>query len=1207
MHPILKRLVTPLALLLTVSSHFVVAESIRIIGPNGEVQPSIPLSEQAVSNTSLAQSLSPANNADLYGPTVENETLWSIASQLRPSNQLSVQQTVLAIYKLNPQAFDQQNIHELIPGSELKVPSAEQIQAESTDEAIRIMQAHENALVQVPETSNKVVPVPEPIEVAQQTADVSEPTTEISDTTLSQPSLGQGDNSQQNAVMGPDANVDKLKQDLTASESELAALEEKNHNLRLMLTDVQTEVGSLKDELGDEARIRDEVEKLLEEERLKALQAAEIEPSQLDMLLANTWFVVLLALIPGLLFVLIIVLILTRKGSPAEVQETTELQSPQVISLVDDDDDVPEINLDEDIDEDVAIDDDLFGELSDDNIFDVEGESEPSAEDDIFANLDDSDLDFNLDDGETDPFADISEDGDFDTELEELELEDSELENIEQSANGISVAGDEKALSLADMERALDDEAEEPEDELDSEFDLSDESGMSQDDLDELLAGDVNESADLESDELEQSVLDDLFNSVKEESVAAIENDPSLDDFDLSDDDDDQQGKESDVDDIDDLLAEFQSASVSDSEEIDSESVDDLIAQNSTELLDDLVIDQSDDDNNEPELAQDSTELLDDFLQSQQPEQVDTDDTPVLAENSTELLDELFESSSDSAIADSIGEDSTDLLDEFLADDELSDDIEIDENSTALLDELLQDNGQGSSDDASVEDVSQEQDSDVELNPEFDSNSDVDTSLEVDSGLEAVSSLDADSSLEANSSVARDGTDSAIETDRTDEPDSTDQTDSITELDNADEAVTLDEAKSSSETENDENEQLTDEVSAQDDGFDFSPHIDGSEHAEKIQQIENVDRYLSELEASDTSQIEPVNQQVDSSTDLSAQQSEQSEQTLPEELASGANEFGTPQDADWDLEPESEPETTAELESALDLESKLQPVAESLFDDLEPIELDDDELGEYDENSALADSLEAATNEGSVQPDLDPESDFDTLEPIDLNDDELGEYDENSALADSFGQSDLDESAALAELLNEDDSGTIIAEQPLDDQTIDSAGLDIEAMLDVGEDWNGFELSPEQQAEIAAEVPEDELDIWETQIEEPIVDEEDWSEQSEAITTPIDAKKQFMSVDELMSQADTADDNEIDPDAEELKLDVGLNEFPDVIGNVQQFDVDSNAEAAGKLDLAKIYIEMNDTEGATRLLEEALIYGDEEIKLQAKGLLDKLK
>ncbi|NMU26960.1 hypothetical protein HKB21_15185, partial [Vibrio parahaemolyticus] len=62
---------------------------------------------------------------------------------------------------------------------------------------------------------------------------------------------------------------------------------------------------------------------------------------------------------------------------------------------------------------------------------------------------------------------------------------------------------------------------------------------------------------------------------------------------------------------------------------------------------------------------------------------------------------------------------------------------------------------------------------------------------------------------------------------------------------------------------------------------------------------------------------------------------------------------------------------------------------------------------------------------------------------------------------------------------------------------------------------------------------------------------------------------------------------------EDLKLGVGLNEFPDVIGEIGDIDVDNNAEAAGKLDLAKIYLEMNDSQGAIKLLEEAIVYGED--------------
>lgn len=59
-----------------------------------------------------------------------------------------------------------------------------------------------------------------------------------------------------------------------------------------------------------------------------------------------------------------------------------------------------------------------------------------------------------------------------------------------------------------------------------------------------------------------------------------------------------------------------------------------------------------------------------------------------------------------------------------------------------------------------------------------------------------------------------------------------------------------------------------------------------------------------------------------------------------------------------------------------------------------------------------------------------------------------------------------------------------------------------------------------------------------------------------------------------------------------------------MIGDISNVDVDENAEASGKLDLAKIYIEMNDAEGAIKLLEEAIVYGDDDVRREAKNLID---
>lgn len=58
-----------------------------------------------------------------YGPVKNQDTLWTIAEQLRPDNKATVQQTMLAIYHKNPQAFAGNNINSLMKGVVLKVPS----------------------------------------------------------------------------------------------------------------------------------------------------------------------------------------------------------------------------------------------------------------------------------------------------------------------------------------------------------------------------------------------------------------------------------------------------------------------------------------------------------------------------------------------------------------------------------------------------------------------------------------------------------------------------------------------------------------------------------------------------------------------------------------------------------------------------------------------------------------------------------------------------------------------------------------------------------------------------------------------------------------------------------------------------------------------------------------------------------------------------
>ena len=70
---------------------------------------------------------SPGRSDSTYGPVRKAETLWSIASRLRPDRSISVQRMMLAILEANPGAFENGNINALNAGALLQIPSRNEI------------------------------------------------------------------------------------------------------------------------------------------------------------------------------------------------------------------------------------------------------------------------------------------------------------------------------------------------------------------------------------------------------------------------------------------------------------------------------------------------------------------------------------------------------------------------------------------------------------------------------------------------------------------------------------------------------------------------------------------------------------------------------------------------------------------------------------------------------------------------------------------------------------------------------------------------------------------------------------------------------------------------------------------------------------------------------------------------------------------------
>ncbi|HCG7540657.1 TPA: AAA family ATPase [Vibrio parahaemolyticus] len=1370
-----KRLLAALVLMsATQTSSVVQAEGIRLVGPSGEVQSSPSYAEEI----ERALPTPPENTqpSRFFGPTGENQTLWSIASELRPSRNVSVQQTLLAIYRINPQAFDNQNIHELIPGSRLRVPSLEQVRSATTEQAVAIMKAHELRLKQpkpekpapVKQIEVKPKPVAEPTAPKPPvvTPPKPEPVKPV-ETTANVPPVSTSPQGEK--------QVSDLKDKLQGSQSELESLEEKNHRLRLMLSQVQSEVETLKSELNDEERIRSEVEKLLAEERQRVAEQQRMQPNTMDKILSNGWLVGLAALIPGALLALLVVMLLGRRSKSKE-EEAAQQQTQDIDPLA------APIGLAaaDQLDDELSLDDDLFGD--DDSEPLLEQDEKAELEEDVFANLDDEELDFNLegDDGE-DPFAGIGDDGDLDVGFDEFD----------SSTSGIQVNGDEKALGLEEMERALDEVTPELEvlDEDETGFDLSDDDNAISDDEFAKLLADDEPSEDLSSGSVDQAMLDDLFAELGDDDldldVEDTKPEPQVSDEDFS------AGEASD-DDIDKLLAQYDQPAEETSTELDPldelESLAGLtddtdIDENSTELLDELI--DFDEDETEEEFDPlNELEALSDFEAEEVIEELD--------ENSVDLLDELLQDDDDEPVLE---DETTSELDPF--DDLIREDEVVTADESQLDDDLVADLGFEEIEPQTKQNKALEPEEEKPLTAQVEEDA---SELEFESGLD----IDALLSEAQQQPVAPEPTESLQE-----ESVPFNSNDFLGDLEEMspeyDPLMTeLDELFESDNTVLEETEQESADFAAELDAL--LEGKDGfAEELENSSVKENLMPSAEEL-PSENGEYQPRDEQTE--PEITSKEEEPAFTPTPNTVE---NEFGVPQEEDWLLDDvESEAENKLEQEAVaatstdvdedefnfdeLELpefdeedalasmadepelpEAEVQAAAPTVdaeedfnFDELELPEFDEEdalasmadepelpeaevqaaaptaeaeeefnfdelELPEFDEEDALASMAdEPELPEAEVQaaaPTVDAEEDFnfDELELPEFDEEyalasmadepelpesevqaaaptaeaeeefnfdelELPEFDEEDALASMADEPELPESereaaapaaeaeeefnfddtelpefseedaiAAMAEASSSSESevapkpilqadndhdalfevfaqnsfdqeveqptviespselddfdestmANLLADEPsaeafdgkLDSDTIASAGMDFETMLDVGDDWDGFKPASDMpEPSVTEEVPEDQQEVWSSSeaLTQPEIAQENWAEQEDL--DDFDPKKnQFMTIDELMAQVDK-EGGEFEE--QELMLDVGLNEFPDVIGDIGDVDVDTNAEAAGKLDLAKIYLEMNDPQGAIKLLEEAIVYGEDDIRREAKNLID---
>ncbi|MDM3871666.1 FimV/HubP family polar landmark protein [Porticoccus sp. W117] len=227
-------------------------------------------------------------------------------------------------------------------------------------------------------------------------------------------------------------------------------------------------------------------------------------------------------------------------------------------------------------------------------------------------------------------------------------------------------------------------------------------------------------------------------------------------------------------------------------------------------------------------------------------------------------------------------------------------------------------------------------------------------------------------------------------------------------------------------------------------------------------------------------------------------------------------------------------------------------------------------IAELNETEPEEQEPEPAALVSEPEPEEEPQE-----EVVDLSDeDQLFDFEEEDESLEEDEPSDKEQDEELDEILTRFDEADEEAEQDADDDLDFDVELDLD---DEPQDEDG-ETDDSSEEDSAEDEPE--------AVEEEAADSEDADE--------ADAQQDDEPEEEVAEEA-TATEEESEPE-------VVVEDADD------DFDLDMEGDEIGtKLDLAKAYSDVGDTDGAREMLEEVIEEGSDEQKAEAKKLLDDLE
>ncbi|HGY1012240.1 TPA: FimV/HubP family polar landmark protein [Aeromonas salmonicida subsp. smithia] len=325
-----------------------------VAAPRATSQPSRPTAQPIVRQV--------ASNAGSYGPVRPTDTLWSLASKHRPSNRVSVYQTMVAIYEKNPRSFADGNINHILVGSRILLPTAAEAsvitdaqarQRFNSDNASwkglspkylasKQTQPAKPAASKVAAASAKApVPKAAPIPAPAPKVAAPQPATEVKEVAkAAEPVPSQAPATSAPAPLPADPGKPvgqpstEMALALEDANAQLGQVTEMNHRLKLRLQSLTEEVETLKAQLLEQTALQKEIAELKANPVPPVAVAPESKQHWLMELLSSPLNLAMIILLPVLL-VLALVTLWLRARARRELEEQEKSLSESTSMVMD--------------------------------------------------------------------------------------------------------------------------------------------------------------------------------------------------------------------------------------------------------------------------------------------------------------------------------------------------------------------------------------------------------------------------------------------------------------------------------------------------------------------------------------------------------------------------------------------------------------------------------------------------------------------------------------------------------------------------------------------------------------------------------------------------------------------------------------------------------------------------------------------------------